>query len=126
MERLRRRAFADPGLIETRLDAAVQRSFRRLQDRVPEALRQLDEELDSLKARHRWLDVDADVDLEPLEPLDETKLGRRLRVLVSRWDEAAARRLIGGEPEVSAASLEEIVVAWASRRPSTRRGDAAP
>lgn len=76
---------------------------------------QLDEGLDALKARHRWLVVDADVDLAPLEPLEETPLGRRLKVLVSRWHEAAARRLVGGEPEVSAASLEEIVVAWSSR-----------
>ena len=76
---------------------------------------QLDESLESLKERHRWIDVDEGVDLSPLEPIAESAIGRRRRVLVGRWDATAARRLVGGEPELKAASLEEIVVSFADR-----------
>ncbi|MEM1417675.1 MAG: SNF2-related protein [Myxococcota bacterium] len=49
----KRAAFDDAhartrGLIETRLDAAVQRSFRQLRERVPDALAKLDAELEAV------------------------------------------------------------------------------
>ena len=81
---------------------------------------QLDEPLESLKERHRWIDVDEGVDLSALKPVAESAIGRRRRVLVSRWDAAEARRVVGGEPELKAASLEEIVVSLADR--SSERG----
>ncbi|MEM8996171.1 MAG: ABC transporter ATP-binding protein [Acidobacteriota bacterium] len=79
----------------------------------------VDEDLESLKGRHRWLLVDGDVDLGPLQPRTESSFGRRRRVLVSAWDDERARSILGPAPEVEAASLEEIVVALAE----ARRGD---
>ncbi|MEM1181152.1 MAG: ABC transporter ATP-binding protein [Acidobacteriota bacterium] len=70
----------------------------------------VDEDLESLKSRHRWILVDEDTDVGPLGPTEESSFGRRRRVLVSRWDQEEAARLLGPAPEVQAASLEEIVV----------------
>ncbi|MEM6793397.1 MAG: ABC transporter ATP-binding protein [Acidobacteriota bacterium] len=84
----------------------------------------LDEPLEDLKARHRWLTVGVDAgdlggDLEALEPIDEMSLGAHQRsVLVSRWREGwrPVRRAEGEEIPMARldprpASLEEILVA---------------
>jgi ABC-2 type transport system ATP-binding protein len=85
----------------------------------------LDEDLEELKARFRRVDLTLtgegteqqwlDDLLREAVPADRKHYGRRLSLLASRWDdalEASVRGVLGGDRvTVSAASLEEIVVA---------------
>lgn len=84
----------------------------------------LDEELEELKQRFRRVDLTIDEEdesddylaelLREAVPAERRRRGRRLSVLASRWDGAldvGFRGALGERVEISAASLEEIVVA---------------